>query len=156
MPFRRLVFATVVSVAACSPGFPSGDDITAAVQNAPKLKSVDITPLNASGIIGSLIISGWDRPSPELSAGIGFPNLAPDAAGARYPMHIHPGSVCNGVGIVVHDLGAPASSVAPGITYPTLVLPSVALPGAHLASGYYFDVHAPNDPTGPPLGCALF
>lgn len=161
---RHFYLAAVVALAGCdmnysepagSSGSGSGCFISCPpAQTAPDgYKILEITPLRGSVTGGSLLIRNLNQAAPPLDGIVLFngANLEFAVSGARYPMHIHKGSDCNAVGVpIVHDLGAPVGVVD------WVAVPDVAIPREHLLSGYYFDVHAPNDPTGAPMGCAVF
>ena len=123
-------------------------------QTAPAgYKIIEITPLRGSVTGGSIVIRNINQAAPELDGIVSFAlaDLGAEGSGARYPMHIHKGSVCSAVGApIVHDLGAPVSALN------WIAVPPLPVPQQYLMSGYYFDVHAASDPNGAPTGCALF
>jgi len=159
MPNPRCLFLTALAaLAGCDIGIPafgesSGVGITAPSGVSPR--SVDVTPLNGSGIVGSVSIFLSDQPTPRIRASIWFPQLGNPGAGVRYPMHIHQGGACGGGGAMIHDFGARVAVFDQSSPYPVAAIDTV-LPAAHLLSGYYLDVHAENDAGGVALGCAVF
>jgi hypothetical protein len=149
--FAKLaLLATLVQAGAACEGKPyePGDYAT--------MKSVDVAALNGSGLTGQVFL--WTKPA-HFTGELSFGGVGRTDVGARYPMHIHAGGTCVGGALaIVHDLGAPMSSIKPGDPsgVPSVVLSDYTVPSEHMASGYYLDVHASNDPIGTPLGCALF
>lgn len=157
---RRMTTLAVLALlttlsAACSPE----DIASAAAKNCcdPKFRDVAVVPrVSGSGVSGRVIIQyGFET---LLSASISFAGVERNSVGARYAVHVHPGQACGGVNVpITYDLGAPGSSIRLGDQN----IPSVAIERApvllqHVSSGYYLDVHAPNDATGLPLACAVF
>ena len=148
--------ALATLTAACSP-----EDIASAAAKGccnPTFRDAEVVPrVSGSGISGRAIIEiGFGESL--LSASIAFAGVERNSVGAKYPVHVHPGQTCGGVGVPVsHDLGAPTSSIRSGAqNVPSVVIERVPVPLEHLSLGYYLDVHTPNDPTGLPLACAVF
>jgi hypothetical protein len=147
--------ALATLTAACfsdtDPGWFAG-----AVAPPAKGKVVSVVPrVSDSGVSGRVIVE-YDMSPALLTVSFYFAGVERNNVGARYAVHIHSGLDCGGVGVpVTHDLGAPASSIA-DYDIPSVWIYSTPLPIQHLGPGYYLDVHAPNDPTGLPLACAVF
>jgi hypothetical protein len=161
MPSRRrfanlaVVAALATLTAACSP-----EDLVAfGTENfvAPRSRVVDVVPRVRFEVSGSVLLQ-YDETPPSLTVDFHFTGAERKNVGALYPVHVHEGLNCGGVNVLVaHDLGAPASSIRAGDGgYPSVWIYSAPIPILHMTTGYYLDVHAPNDPTGLPLACADF
>lgn len=162
---RHFYLGALVALVACDPNSnrttgPSGSGGSNCLisctpsQEAPAgYKVVEITPLRSVVTGGSVVIRNINQAAPELDGIVLFAqaDLGAEGLGARYPMHIHKGSICSAAGApIVYDLGAPASAVN------SIAVPPLPVPRQYLMSGYYLDVHPANDPAGAPAGCALF
>jgi len=124
---------------------------------APKVRVVDVVPRVIDAVSGRVIIK-YDMAPALLTVTFHFTGVERTNVGALYPVHVHPGLACDGVDVpVAHDLGAPASSIKVGdLNIPSVSIDDTPLPIEHLTTGYYLDVHAPNDPRGLQLACAVF
>jgi hypothetical protein len=120
------------------------------------IRVIEVVPrVSGSGVSGSVVINYAEEPA-QLTVNFVFAGIERNNVGARYPVHVHAGRDCGGVGVpITVDLGASESSIRVAGDSPS-VLFSSPTPIARLTSGYYLDVHAPNDPTGLPLACAVF
>ena len=157
---RRLATLAVLAALATLTTACSGEDIASFLTGpvvAPKIRVVEVVPRVRDAVSGRVIIE-YDMAPALLTVSFHFIGAERSNVGARFPVHVHTGLDCGGVGApVTHDLGAPASSIRAGDSnIPSVYIYSAPLPIEHLSSGYYLDVHAPNDPTGLPLACAVF
>jgi hypothetical protein len=145
------VLAAIATItAACSP-----EDIAAAF-GTPTVRATEVVPrVSGSGVSGRVVVNSATVPA-HVTVDLHFAGVESNNVGAQYPVHVHTGPDCSGVGVpVTHDLGAHESSIRAGETIPS-VLFGAHLPIENLTSGYYLDVHAPNAPNGRPLACAVF
>lgn len=160
---RHLLLATLVVLAGCDMNVTGSSGSTGPAcfisctpaTTAPEgYKIIAIAPINGGSVSGgSIVIRNLNQAAPEIDGIVTFyfANVGAGGSGARYPMHIHKGTECSTAPApIVHDLGAPISAET------WVNIPTVAISREHLLSGYYFDVHAANDPTGAPVGCAVF